>query len=277
MNIIDFHTHIFPPDVVKSRDRYMNDPGFRLLYSQKNAVLSDYSALADYIEKNSISGAVVMTFPWQDEKICIEHNEYMASISGYNGIYPFGMIPRNGSKKVADYVKEIKNSGLYGVGELAFYNEGMTDLNIRFLQEVLESCSDYSIPLCLHVNEPVGHGYPGKYEPSLGKIYNLLKNIPDAVVILSHWGGGILFYELMPEVRKSFKNVFYDTAATPFLYRKEVYSIALAMAGPDKIVFGSDYPLLGINRYRQFIEDEVSSIADREKILAGNAAVILKI
>lgn len=277
MNIIDFHTHIFPPDVVKSRDHYMDDPGFRLLYSNEKALVAGYSALADYIEKNSISGAVVMTFPWQDEKNCLEHNEYMSSIAGYTGIYPFGMIPRKGGKKVSDYVKDIKSSGLYGIGELAFYQEGMADANVRFLREVLESCSEYSMPLCLHLNEPVGHSYPGKYEPSLGVIYTLLKKVSDAVVILSHWGGGILFYELMPEVKDSLKNVFYDTAATPFLYRKEIYSIALATAGADKIIFGSDYPLLGVDRYRKYIEEEIPSANDRKKILAGNAGMILKI
>ena len=277
MNTIDFHTHIFPPEVVKSRDRYMDDPGFRLLYSSQKAVLSDYSGLADYIEKSSLAGAAVMSFPWREEKSCLLHNEYMASISGYTGIYPFGMIPLKGRRSVRDYVKDIKSFGLYGVGEIAFYEEGMNDANMKFLREVLEACSEYLLPVCLHVNEPVGHHYPGKYEPSLKRVYDLLKEVPDAVVILSHWGGGLFFYELMPEVRDSLKNVYYDTAATPFLYNSGIYGIAEKITGHDKIIFGSDYPLLGIGRYRDSIEKEIQSPDDRKKILYGNAMKVLRL
>lgn len=277
MDIIDFHTHIFPPKIIKSRELFLDDPGFRLLYSSMKALLIDYSGLADYVEKNNLNGAAVMSFPWQEEKPCLLHNEYLASISGYTGIYPFGMIPFKGRKKVTDYVKEIKNSGLYGVGEIAFYNEGMCEANIEFLRKVLDSCAEHSMPLCLHVNEPVGHVYPGKFEPSLGKVYSLLKQVPEAVVILSHWGGGLLFYELMPEVHEDLKNVYYDTAATPYIYNSAIYGIAEKITGCDKIIFGSDYPLLGIDRYRKFLEEEVSSIPDRKKIMSGNAARVLKI
>jgi len=277
MNVIDFHTHIFPPEVVKSREKYMHDPGFRILYSSQNSLLSDYSGLADYIEKKNIGGAVIMSFPWQDERSCHLHNEYMASISGYSGVYPFGMIPLKGNRNIMEYMKEIKESGLYGVGEIAFYNEGMSDNNISFLREVLEACSEYMMPLCLHVNEPVGHYYPGKYEPSLKQLYNLLKEVPDVVVVLSHWGGGLFLYELMPEVKISLANVYYDTAATPFLYGRDIYNIAVKIAGTDKIIFGSDYPLIGIDRYRQFIEDEVTSVEERKKIMSLNAMKVLRI
>jgi predicted TIM-barrel fold metal-dependent hydrolase len=277
MNTIDFHTHVFPSEVIKSRDRFMDDPGFRLLYSSQKAVLTDYSGIADYIEKSNIAGAAVLSFPWQEEKYCLMHNEYMAFISGYTGIYPFGMIPLKGVRSIRDYVKEIKSFGLYGVGELAFYKEGMTGNSIKFLRELLEACSEYLLPLCLHLNEPVGHSYPGKYEPSLNSVYELLKEIQDAVVVLSHWGGGLCFYELMPEVRDCLKNVYYDTAATPFLYNSGIYGIMKKITGPDKIIFGSDYPLLGIDRYRKSIEEEFSSVEDRNKILYGNAMKVLGI
>jgi uncharacterized protein len=277
MNIIDFHTHIFSPEVVKSREHYMDDPGFKLLYSSKKAVLIDYSGIADYIEKSRMTGAVVLSFSWLEEKVCLQQNEYMSSISGYNGIYPFGMIPLNGRRKVRDYVHDIRSSGLYGIGEIAFYNEGMTEANTKFLREVLESSVEFSLPVCLHVNEPIGHHYTGKYESSLKTVYELLKEVPDAVVVLSHWGGGLLFYELMPEVRGSLKNIYYDTAATPFLYRSDIYSIAEKITGADKIIFGSDYPLLGLDRYRKLIEEEIVSDADRKKIMGGNAMKILRI
>jgi predicted TIM-barrel fold metal-dependent hydrolase len=274
---IDFHTHIFPRDVLLYRDYYMDDPGFKLLYSSDKSVIIDHTGLSEYILSGKLSGAAAMSFPWEGETHCLRQNEYMASVTGGNNIYPFGMIPLCGSKSVRVYAEGIKNSGLYGIGEIAFYNGGLNDSNIKFLREVLEASVEFSMPVCLHLNEPVGHHYPGKYEPSLSVVYELIKSVPDAVVILSHWGGGMLFYELMPEVQDVLKNVYYDTAATPYLYRSEIYSSAVKFAGSGKIIFGSDYPLLGIERYRSSIEQEVELLEDKTAIFEGNAKIVLGI
>ena len=274
--IMDFHTHIFPTDIVNNRESYIDDPRFKLLYSSKKSVIIDRSGLLDYISANELYGAVAMSFPWIDEKRCLYHNEYMASIIGDN-VFPFGMVPVSGNRSIKSYVEDIKKHGLSGIGELAFYNDGMNDSNIKFLHEVFEASAEFSLPVCLHLNEPIGHHYPGKYEPSLLKVYELIKDVPDAVVILSHWGGGLFFYELMPEISECLKNVFYDTAATPYIYNDRIYEAALKIIKAEKIIFGSDYPLLGVNKYKSSIEERVESTHDRKKIFIENAKRILKI
>ena len=40
------------------------------------------------------------------------------------------------------------------------------------------------------------------------------------------------------------QNVYYDTAATPLLYAPTVYKLVVEVVGPQKILYGSDYPLL---------------------------------
>jgi predicted TIM-barrel fold metal-dependent hydrolase len=81
----------------------------------------------------------------------------------------------------------------------------------------------------------------------------------------------------MEEIKKKFTNVYYDTAATPFLYDKRIYSIAKTMGLCEKIIFGSDFPLLRHSRYIDAIEQ--SGLSDEEKrlVLGGNAKKLLKI
>ncbi len=255
----------------------MDDPGFKLIYSFGKSMMIDDTGLSEYISVNELYGAAAMSFPWISEKHCMLQNEDMASLSGRKNIFPFGMIPLSGSKSIRVYTEEIKSCGLYGIGEIAFYNGGMSDLNKKYLREVLESSVEFSLPVCLHLNEPVGHHYPGKYEPSMASVYEILKDIPEAVVILSHWGGGFLFYELMPEVREVLKNVYYDTAATPYLYCSGIYSTAVKISGAEKILFGSDFPLLGIERYKTSIEKEIDSPDAENKIFYENAKRILSL
>jgi hypothetical protein len=102
----------------------------------------------------------------------------------------------------------------------------------------------------LHTNEPLGHNYPGKSPIRLEEIYSIVQTFPELTLILAHWGGGLLFFNLLKkEVPTALKNVYFDTAASPYLYRPEIYRLAAEIMGPEKILFGSDYPLLPGSRY----------------------------
>ncbi len=275
--VIDFHTHIFHPRLLADRSIAMKDPVFSLLYGDENARIIDAAGLISYIEGDGPDAAVAMSFPWSDRKLCAMHNSYMAETAEkYRGlIFPFGMVPRADRSEIKHLVKEIKDSGLYGIGEIAFYRSGMDDESIEYLKAVLEAAGDFSLPVCLHVNEPVGHQYAGKYEPSLGALYGVLEKFTDVTMILSHWGGGLLFYELMPEVGRSFKNFYYDTAASPYLYSSSIYPRAVDITGSSRILFGSDYPLLGIRRYEAEIKESLICDEDVKKIMGLNGASIL--
>ncbi|MBI4790599.1 MAG: amidohydrolase family protein [Chloroflexi bacterium] len=64
-------------------------------------------------------------------------------------------------------------------------------------------------------------------------------------MILAHWGGGLFFYEMMPEVRKTLRNVWYDTAASPLVFPTEtIFRVALQCVDRSKLLYASDYPLL---------------------------------
>lgn len=277
MNIIDFHTHIFPEGVVRNRDNYFDDGGFRSLYDSDKSRLISHGALKEAMERSGIGGAVCMGFPWEHEERCSFQNEYLGKVVAENAgvLYAFGSVPfRNGS--VYNAVKEISGLGLHGIGEIAFYGRVDTAARERYLREVFDCAGAFSLPVCLHVNEPVGHRYPGKYDPGMAMLYDVIEGHPEVKVVLAHWGGGILFYELMPEVKKSFGNVFYDTAATPYLYDPAVYAAALAIISSRKILFGSDYPLLDPGRYFSVIEEKIRGDHDRENIMFRNTLRILE-
>jgi hypothetical protein len=81
----------------------------------------------------------------------------------------------------------------------------------------------------------------------------------------------------MPEVGKSLSNVYFDTAATPFLYKPQIFKQVADIVGIDKILFGSDYPLLSPKRIIDQLESVGLSPEDRAKILGGNAQKLLSI
>ena len=72
-------------------------------------------------------------------------------------------------------------------------------------------------------------------------------------------------------------NVYFDTAASPFLYDPSIYRIAKELVGLEKILFGTDFPLLKPTRY--FGELQASGLSEEEIacICGENAKKLLKI
>jgi hypothetical protein len=72
-------------------------------------------------------------------------------------------------------------------------------------------------------------------------------------------------------------NVFFDTAASPFLYTPQVYNQVTQLVGADKILFGSDYPLLEQSRLINEIRSLDLPEETKDLILSGNAQRLLGI
>jgi predicted TIM-barrel fold metal-dependent hydrolase len=126
-----------------------------------------------------------------------------------------------------------------------------------------------------HSSEPVGYEYAGKGSITPDILYSFITAFPNLKIVCAHWGGGLPFYALMPEVAKALGNVFFDAAATVFLYKPEIFEQVSHIIGSDKILFGSDYPLMSQSRVIAQVQSARLSGDDKEKILGLNAQKLL--
>jgi predicted TIM-barrel fold metal-dependent hydrolase len=127
----------------------------------------------------------------------------------------------------------------------------------------------------VHSSEPVGHAYAGKGRTTPERLLALAHAFPDVRLVLAHWGGGLLFYCLMPEVAGATSQVYYDTAASPLLYDARVFDAVATLAGAGKVLVWSDYPLVRHRRLRRQVEESGLSAFDRQAVLGGNAQALL--
>ena len=152
--------------------------------------------------------------------------------------------------------------GLLGVGELNPGAQGFTFRDPAVLR-VLSYCADEGIPVLFHVNEPVGPAYMGKVSTPLIAFYECAARFPELKILLAHWGGGLWWYEQIPAVKQVLRNVWYDTAASFFTYPNTALMAQMAsMVVPDKIVFGSDYPLHPVGMPEQWLSQWTATFAE---------------
>ena len=249
------------------------DPGFRCVYQNEKAKMVDAQAVVAMLEREHIDKAVVFGFPWQEIELCKRGNDYvLESVARFpDRLIGFITLPWSTADAVLEECERGLAAGAHGVGELACYHEPLSSATISRLDPLAQMLAKRSIPLLLHINEPVGHDYPGKIMTDLNALQKFIGAHPNLLIILAHWGGGFFFFELMPEINKIAKNVYYDTAASPFLYDHKIYEVALKILGEDRILFGSDYPLLSPKRCFTEMEASIPSEEVRSKIKGGNA------
>lgn len=278
--IIDCHTHIFSPAVIEGRDRHcLSDRCFGLLYASPRAKLCTAEELIRSMDEQGIAISIVQNIGWCSHEMCLRSNDYiMESLSKYpSRLIGFCAVqPLVGEKALVELERCSKN-GMRGVGELRPDVQGFDLCDQILMQPLVSRIAGLDMVLSLHVSEPLGHDYPGKGGNTPAIVHRFIAASRELKVILAHLGGGLPFYELMPEVRQALSNAWYDTAAVPFLYRPEVYSAVAAMSGAQRILFGSDWPLMDARRVIEHIRQAGLGQSEVDAVLGGNARRLFKL
>jgi predicted TIM-barrel fold metal-dependent hydrolase len=274
--IIDFHTHIFPPEIIARRGVYLQrDDWFRQLYADSKARMVSADELIDSMDASGVDVSVAFGFAWADQGLCREANDYMLeSVSRWpDRLCGFAQVNPVAKGAMAE-LERCMHKGLCGLGELMPDGQGYA-LDDRCLDDIMQQMAHWKRPVLIHGSEPVGHDYPGKSKSTLQPFYQLALRHPKVTFVAAHWGGGLCFYELMPEVQEALRNVYYDTAASLCLYRDDIFALA-AQVILQKVLFATDYPLIDQGQFLRHIRRSGLSADALQSILGGNAARLLQ-
>ncbi|MDL2268913.1 amidohydrolase family protein [Desulfosarcina sp. OttesenSCG-928-A07] len=278
--IIDFHVHTFPAAIRNHRERFLDqEPEFKILYENPKSKLVSAEDIIATMDDQGVDLSVVFGFPWRNMDTCRLNNDYVIDmVNQYPDRLRGFCCVDTLNPGAAEEVARCLDAGLSGVGELAFYGCGIDHTCQDSLVPIMDLCRERDVPVLLHTNEEVGHLYPGKTPNTMGQIYGTISRFPDNTIVLAHWGGGLFFYLLLKKaVKDILKNVYYDTAASPFLYEHRIYTYAMELMGVDKILLGTDYPLLKPERYIREMRESGLGEAEMQAICGDNAARLLKL
>lgn len=274
--IIDFHTHIFPERVIRERESYLKkDPSFSSLYSNPKAKMARAEDLVESMERNGVDFAVILGGGWTDMEFTRMMNDYILEASSkYRCLIPFCSVPPHLGDEALKELERCIEGGARGIGELRADDQHFLK-NPEILEPIERMAREKGLIILFHSSEPVGHLYQGKGKVYPSFLYRLLELFPESKKVFAHWGGGLFFYSLMPEVEKALKNSFFDTAATPFLYREGIFRVAKEIIGVEKILFGTDFPLISHERMIKLVRGLDMEDEDKEKIFGKNARGLL--
>ena len=276
--MIDFHTHIFPPEFIARRQRLTGrDATFAALFSDPRGKMATADHLLSAMDEDGVTTSVTMGIGWTDFGLAHEANDYIIEsvrrhperLVGFAGVNPAW------GERAAREAERCARAGLRGVGELHPDSQRFDLGDEKTMAPLMEVVREHRLIVTTHSSEPVGHDYPGKGTTRPEALWRFIQSFPEVSLVCAHWGGGLPFYALMPEVAKGLQNVYFDTAASPYLYSAKVYATVAALVGADKILFGSDYPLLRVSRCLRQVSQSNLTDAERAIVTGGNAAALL--
>lgn len=251
--IIDAHVHLYPAEVDLDPAGWAARTGERhwaVLCTRRRRdgrpvqSLPTVDELLAAMDVAGIARAVLLGWYWEKPDTCTWQNRfYAACVRAFpDRLSAFATLhPAAGRSTARDEVKRAHGEGLVGLGELSPHSQGFA-IDDAVFADVLELAADLGLPVNLHVTDPASRPYVGRIETPLQDFVTLAQRHARTTFVLAHWGG------MLPCVDPSanahtLPNVYYDTAASPLLYDSGVWSRALPIFGPERVLFGSDFPL----------------------------------
>ena len=266
--IIDFHTHIFGPDVRDRRDDYARrDPAFAEMYSDPKAKIATADDLLASMDAAGVDVCVALGFAWRDDDDVSRHNDYLleAAARSKGRFVPFTTVNMASAAAESEIARCVA-AGARGLGELRPDSQGW-DLNGGEGERLAAATREHGLILLVHVTEEGGREYPGKRGCSLAAFREFAHRHKDLVIVGAHLGGDVY--------RDGPSPVYVDTAAQPFLYRDKEAKDALAAVPADRLLFGSDYPLISQARALDELRAAVNSDERLSRAVQGNAEALL--
>lgn len=292
--IVDSHAHAFSPAVIARREALLKtEPVFASIYGSVDAKMATAGGVLASMDEAGVDRTIICNFAWQDSALIDETNEYLLNEAARsNGrLLPFVSVSlagagRHGGPDVEEAVGSAKQDarsmirqmaqyGARGIGELRPDDSGYALANSDEADLLAWAAAAFDLPILVHASEPVGHLYAGKSGGAIDDIAGFAQAAPGVTIIAAHWGGGLPFYALMPEMRQTLENVYFDTAASHLLYEPAVYRRVIDLVGVERILWGSDSPLTTQAKALERTRGAALSDDELRLILGGNAAALL--
>jgi predicted TIM-barrel fold metal-dependent hydrolase len=274
----DAHTHLFAPGQLLGREQIAEgDRTFREMYGDPAAKMAVARQVLGALDEAELDGAVVAGFAFSFEPDLLEQNEYLADAARASDGRLIPLMTVNpalpGWERIAQHAND---RGARGFGELRPHSQRWDPCG-GDARKLYGMARDAGLPLLWHCSEPVGHDYPGKAGGiSPAELVEVAAAFPGLAMIAAHLGAGLSFYLQMPEVRSVIDSVYFDTAAVALLYDDESVSRLVDLAGPERVLFGSDYPLLSPRRQIQRLAAHLKGPV-LEAVIGGNARRLFRI
>ena len=279
--IIDFHTHTFPKSIsskaveslsIKGHTRYFSDG------SREDLAIKMKQAGIDYSVNLPVMTRAGQVSQVNDSLIRQKEELLKKGIISFGGLHP----------EFEDYkaeIRKLKNAGIKGVKfHPAFQGGHINDISYK---RMIDAISEAGLITIVHSGLDVGK--LDENCASVPELLDLIEDVKPEKLVLAHMGG----WQAFDEVEKYLAGapIWLDTSYSlgavyarpgqeermPYKYNlsQEAFLKLVRRHGADRVLFASDSPWADQKAYVDFVKGTLLEEEELEKVLGGNAALLL--
>lgn len=259
MNIIDFHTHIYPEKIASKAVESVGE-----FYGIPMDGKGTAKALLKEGKKCGITNYVVHSVAISASRV-EAINDYIASeCEKHNEFFGFGTIHADFENKI-DEIKRMQSMGLLGVK--IHPDTQKFNMDDKRMFELYDYLRGEKLPLLIHCGD---YRYDFSHPRRLKKI---LHEFPGLAVVGAHFGGWSMCdyaYEYLCN-----ENCFVDTSSSYWMLGLKRAKELIRLYGAERVVFGTDFPMWSVSEELNKFFDIKLTDEENSLILYKNAMRIL--
>ncbi len=261
--IFDIHTHTYPEAL--SAKATENLGKFYDFHVEGKGTVSD---LIKNSEDAGISGFLILGVATNARQVK-RVNEAIASdvaIAREAGFHAYGFAGVH--QDTADFSEEIDHAVTLGLSGVKLHPDIQgADIDDGRFMPLYKELECRGLPLYLHMGDDRAEYRFSEPE----KLARILDRFPKLTVFAAHFGGYKAWEEAIPCLAGR-ENVYYDCSSALWAMTPEYARTLIDAFGVDKIMFGTDYPVVTSPEYLElFMKIELTE-EERHAILWQNAA-----
>lgn len=260
MKIIDFHNHIYPDKIAVKASESIGK-----FYDVEMCEIGTSQTLLELGEKSGIYKFLVQSVATTAAQVPSINNFISEQCNQQEKFVGFGTLHPDVEDIPAE-VERMISLGLRGVKLHPDFQK--FNIDDKCALPIYEACEG-RLPILFHTGDfRYTYSHPKR-------VANILKMFPDLTVIAAHFGGWGIWDDAFEHLMQC--DCYVDTSSTFGFVGKDKMKDMIIKYGPDRIVFGTDFPM-----WHCF--DEIENIMSMglsddwlEKIFYLNAKDILKL
>lgn len=261
--IIDFHTHAFPDKIAQKALESLSKKASIPYYTDGTVSGTDKKMQEWNIDKRVMLS--IATNPKQQHNV----NDFAIESNSEN-IIAFGSVHPDSPDAISE-IERISSAGLLGIKFHPEYQGFFIDDKKMF--PIYDVCRALGLVMSFHAGLDLGFKDTLMAPPE--RSLNLIKNFPNAKIVLAHMGGASMYEDVLQYIAGS--GCYIDTSFS-------IYDCPISMAkkiidkhGAENVLFGSDCPWERSCDSVKYIDSLDISDDKKELIFYKNAAELLKI
>ena len=283
LSIFDCHTHIFAPSVVTNVSRKNGLTALLRLDVQGAVGRTDKAVLMREAKGAGISGCLLLpTAPVNGVRKI--NGRFLEAVEGEDKLFTAGTL----HPLAPGMDEELERLSLGGVRPLKFssFSQGFDleeEKTLRLFEMIRthnrSAGKEFFVILDTFCQADLYFGAPREHVTTPEKLGRLASAFPEIDFVGAHMGGLAAPFHEIEEHLAPRGNLYLDTSNASHVLAREDFLRLLALHGPGRILFGTDWPWFEhaaeVERIRDLLDEAGFSLEDKARVFSGNIVRLL--